>query len=267
MVNFLKRKDDAAQVVKDYLTYLQTHRKSPCAICTDQGKEFINKALKSWCHKQGIKNQMTAPYSPAQNGVAERANQTLVELACAMKRGQDIPKFLWEHVVAHVAYIQNHFYTRMLQNMTPYELWFQRKPNVMHLREFGAPVWVLLQGQAEQRKILPKSKRHAYVGFEDGPQAIKYYNPENRKVLTSQNYHFLTLPKEDPLPDVIVVAPDTQRKGESRGDALSTGDTPTMGIQPKGKDKSQGDKQRDGDSLKRKQAIEEEEEMIDHDIP
>ena len=184
-----------------------------------------------------------------------------------MKRGQDIPEFLWEHMVAHAAYIWNHSYMRTLQNVTPYELWFQKKPNVAHLREFGAPVWVLLQGQAEQRKILPKSKRHAYVGFEDGPQAIKYYNPENRKVLTSQNYHFLTLPKENPLPDVIEVAPDTQREGESRGDALSMGDAPTMGIQPKEKDKSQGDKQRDGDSLKRKQAIEEEEEMIDHDIP
>ncbi len=268
-VNFLKRKDDAAQAVKDYLTYLETHRKSPCAIHTDQGKEFINKTLKSWCHRQGIKNQMTAPYSPAQNGVAKRANQTLVELACAMKRGQDIPEFLWEHVVAHVAYIWNCSYTRMLQNVTPYELWFQRKPNIAHLREFGEPVWVLLQGQAEQRKILPKSKRCAYVGFEDGSQAVKYYNPENRKVLTSQNYRFLTLPKEDPPPDIIKVTPNTQHKGESRGDTLSMGDALTMGVQPNEKDKSQGDKQRDGDSLKRKQTIEkeEEEEMIDHDIP
>ncbi len=102
-----------------------------------------------------------------------------------MKIGQEIPKFLWEHAVAHAAYIRNRSYTRTLQNVTSYELWFQKKPNVVHLREFGVPVWILLQGQAEQRKILPKSKRRAYVGFEDGPQAVKYYNPENRKVLTS----------------------------------------------------------------------------------
>jgi len=61
-VNFLKRKDDAVQAVKDYLTYLVTHGKSPHAIHTDQGKEFINETLKSWCHERGIENQMTAPY-------------------------------------------------------------------------------------------------------------------------------------------------------------------------------------------------------------
>ena len=66
-----------------------------------------------------------------------------------------------------------------------------------------------------------------------------------------------------------MVAPDAQCEGESRGDALSMGDAPTTGVQPNEKDKSQGDKQRDGDSLKRKRAIgeDEKEEKIDHNIP
>jgi hypothetical protein len=117
-------------------------------------------------------------------------NCTLVELARTMIKGQDLPEFLWEPAIAHAAYVRNRAYTRALKGETPYEAWFKKKPNVSHLQEFGAPVWVLLQGQKEPRKILSKSKRRAYIGFEDGPKAVKYYNTETKKILTSQNYAF-----------------------------------------------------------------------------
>ena len=45
----------------------------------------------------------------------------------------------------------------------PYEMWYGLKLNVAHLHEFGMSVWVLLQGQVEQCKILPKSKQHIYM--------------------------------------------------------------------------------------------------------
>jgi transposase InsO family protein len=64
---FLKKKDEATQAVKDYLMHLGAHSKPLSVVHKDQGKEFINQELKSWCHEQGIDNQMTAPYSPAQN--------------------------------------------------------------------------------------------------------------------------------------------------------------------------------------------------------
>jgi hypothetical protein len=49
--------------------------------------------------------QQTAPYSPSQNGVAERMNRTLVELAHMMITALKLPEFLWEPTVAHVAYV------------------------------------------------------------------------------------------------------------------------------------------------------------------
>jgi len=105
--------------------------------------------------------QLTAPYSPSQNGVAERMNRTLVELARAMLTDSKLPEFLWEPAVAHAAYLRNMSYTSSprLGNRTPYQVWYGKRPDVSHLREFGAPVWVLLQGQNVQRKMLPKSQR------------------------------------------------------------------------------------------------------------
>ena len=70
-IEFLKTKDQAAQKIMNYMTYLKTQGRSPCAICADRGTEFINQSLKDWCQSQGIELQVTALYSPSQNGVAE----------------------------------------------------------------------------------------------------------------------------------------------------------------------------------------------------
>ena len=216
----------------------------------DRGKEFLNETLLSWCREQGIDVRKTAGYSPSQNGIAERMNRMLVELAHAMICGQNMPEFLWEPAVEHAAYVRNRAYTRTLTK-TPYEIWFNKKPDVFNLREFGVPVWVLLQGQREPHKMLSKSIHRAYVGFEDGPQAVKYYNAETQKILTSRNYHFLTPPKDTP-PEEIVVTPNVPRKGELRGSALSPGQ------------KESRDKQ---SSLKRKRVSEEDEGNVDLDTP
>jgi transposase InsO family protein len=70
-VQFLKSKDQAAQLVHKYITHLNNREIATCAIRVDRGTEFINEPLKTWYVEKGIKIQMTAPYSPSQNGVAK----------------------------------------------------------------------------------------------------------------------------------------------------------------------------------------------------
>jgi hypothetical protein len=108
-------------------------------------------------------------------------------------------------------------YCRTLENVTPYQALFDREPSVEHPREFGMLVWVLLQGRQELHKILSKSICQTYVGFKDGPRAIKYYNMESWKVLTLRNFCFLSS-RKDPSPEPIEVdAPDVPHEGELRG--------------------------------------------------
>jgi len=95
----------------------------------------------------------------------------------------------------------------------PYQIWHGRKPNVSHLCEFSAPVWVLLQGQRIQRKMLPKSQRRAYVGYDKGSKSVKYYNAATKNILISRNFHFLS-PAETTPPEEIAIEPDTPLQGE-----------------------------------------------------
>ena len=100
--------------------------------------------------------------------------------------------------------------------MTPYQAWHNKKPDVTHLREFSTPIWILLQGQKIPQKMLPKSTRKAYVGHNDGSGAVKYYNAETRRILTSRNFHLHSVhPKPEPeseIPEHIIVTPDTNDK-------------------------------------------------------
>jgi len=139
-IYFLKGKHEAAQQIKNYLTHLHTHRINTHVIHINQGTEFINKDLQEWCHAKGMEIQMTAPYSPSQNSVAERMSRMLVELAHTMINAAKLPEFLWEPAVAYAAYVRNCAYTIAIQNKTPYEVWHGTKPNVSHLCKFGAPV-------------------------------------------------------------------------------------------------------------------------------
>ena len=129
---------------------------------------------------------------------------------------QGLPEFLWEYAVNHSSYLHNQTYTRALNNKTPYEKRFKKKPNVSHLREFGAPVWVLLQGQKVPRKMEFKSRRQVFVGYDDGSKSVKYYNAETCKILTSRNFHFLSLTDETP-PEPIAITPDAPGEGEPEG--------------------------------------------------
>jgi hypothetical protein len=74
-----------------------------------------------------------APYSPSQNGVAERMNRMLEELARAMWIAADLSIFLWEQAIAHATYVRNRAYSSAIKTVTPYECWHGHKLNVSHL--------------------------------------------------------------------------------------------------------------------------------------
>jgi hypothetical protein len=176
-----KTKDEACTRLQNYFTYIERQFNfKPKRVRFDQGREFLNQKFINWCAEKGIKIEATAPYSPSQNGVAERFNRTIVELARAMMIAREVPKFLWHEAINHAAYIRDKLFTRAIKGKTPDEGFTGQKPNVSHLQEFGSPVWVL--NEARQSKLDPKSQKMMFMGFVDGSCAIKYYNSRTRHV-------------------------------------------------------------------------------------
>jgi len=91
----------------------------------DNGREFTAAEFADYCADEGITRHYSAPYSPQQNGVVERRNQTVVAMARTLLKQRGIPaKFWWEAVVTTV-HLLNRSPTKSLQGKTPYEAWHE----------------------------------------------------------------------------------------------------------------------------------------------
>ena len=147
-LEFLKTKDQAAENFRNYVAYLEhQYNLFPKWFRADNGGEYITGDLQRWCAAKGIRLEYTAPYSPAQNGVAEQMNCTLVELTQAMILSTKTPKFLWPEAIAHATYLRNWTHTRALDVKTLLEAWCGQQLDVSHLQEFRSLVWILTEGQ------------------------------------------------------------------------------------------------------------------------
>jgi transposase InsO family protein len=190
----MKEKSEANVKLRQYIIFIEKQFGYIAKrIRLDKGGEYLTNEFRNWCAEKGIALETTAPYSPSQNGVAERFNRTLVELFRAMLIAHNLPKTLWPEALNYAAYIRNQSYTRALEGKTPKEVWTKHRPNVAHLHEFGIPVWVIDERE-NRTKLEPKSIKQIFVGFEDGPKAIKYYDTHTHRVKTSRNYSFVKTP-------------------------------------------------------------------------
>lgn len=106
---------------------------------TDNAKEFI--ALENWAVQYGIKLEFTESYTPAQNGVAQRLNRLLLEIARAMIFDAQISGKYWQYAVETANYIRNRSIVVVGTNdKTPFELWHGTKPNLRLMKRWGCKV-------------------------------------------------------------------------------------------------------------------------------
>ena len=107
------------------------------------GKEFENSYMKLFCTRSGISQEFFTPITPQQNGVVERKNRVIQEMARAMLYNKDVARNLWGEVVNSTCHTVNRVYFRPGTKKTPYELWKGRKPNVKYFRIFGSTCFIL----------------------------------------------------------------------------------------------------------------------------
>ena len=105
---------------------------------TDNGLEFKNSLFETYCHDNGILHQFTVPYSPQQNGVAERLNQTLINSVRSMLKYSKLEYSLLAEPLLCATNIRNRSPSAALKDQkTPYELFTNKVPSVSHFKIFG----------------------------------------------------------------------------------------------------------------------------------
>ena len=79
-------------------------------IRSDHGKEFENAKFDTFCNEHGIKKEFSAPKTPQQNGVVERKNWVIQEMARVMLLNKNIPQKFWVEVVNTLCHFRNRIF-------------------------------------------------------------------------------------------------------------------------------------------------------------
>ena len=110
----------------------------PVQIRSDNAKEFLTSDLKAFFEEHGIEQQTSCVYTPQQNGVAERMNLTIGNSAKAKLDYAGFPSKFWDLAYKNAVYTHNLSPTASTPfSLTPFELWYEKAPDVSHLRIFG----------------------------------------------------------------------------------------------------------------------------------
>ncbi|KAM1470398.1 hypothetical protein ACFX11_041122 [Malus domestica] len=189
-VYFLKYKSDALICFRKFksMVELQSDFKIKC-LRSDRGGEFTSCEFNKLCEDAGIQRQLSMAYTPQQNGVVERKNRTVVEMAKAMLHDKSMPYFLWAEAVHTAVYILNRSPTKALNNLTPFEAYSGRKPGVGHLKVFGSVCYVHIPSEIRQ-KLDAKSVKGVFVGYATCEKGYRVFDPCTKKLILSRDVVF-----------------------------------------------------------------------------
>ncbi|KAH9673511.1 Integrase catalytic domain-containing protein [Citrus sinensis] len=215
-VLFLANKDDALDAFKVLCKKLQ-NEKGHGIVCirSDHGGEFENHAFESFCNNLGIEHQFSSPRTPQQNGVVERKNRSIQEMARTMLNENALPKYFWAEAVNTACYVLNRVLIRPNLNKTPYELWKDRKPNIGYFKVFGCKCFVL-NTKDNLGKFDPKSDVGIFLGYSNSSKAYRVYN--KRTLVVEESMH-VTFDESNPSSTEKVVVDDDAGEEEQEEEA------------------------------------------------
>eukprot|EP00967_Tisochrysis_lutea_P055380 scaffold69570_cov36-Tisochrysis_lutea.AAC.2 len=174
-VMLLKQKSDAASALKAVIERWEVQQHARVQLIRfDRGGEYAGGEMQAWMTEKGIAWDPTAPYSPQQNGAAERLNCTLLEKVRAMLRDAQMSEMWWGEALKTANYIRVRLPTNSLPNSkTPFQIWYGRKPDLKHMHTFGCKTFVLLlKPKQPSSKVQPTSTQGRMVGYESGSKVV-----------------------------------------------------------------------------------------------
>lgn len=189
-VYFLQSKSQVAEKLKEYVAMVENTTGSKIKYFrSDNGGEYTSKHVEDFLKSKGIVHELTVPYTPEQNGVAERMNRTLEESGRSMLCHAGLPKRFWAESVATAAYLRNRSPTVAVPGKTPYERWFGKKPPMGHIRVFGCDAYAHIP-KAKRRKWDPKSKPGVFVGYGINVKGYRVFDPKIDDVVVIRSVVF-----------------------------------------------------------------------------
>lgn len=186
MVYLIKNKDEVPSKIKQYTERIEAKwNKRISKIRCDNGREFINNQVVTWCENKGIELDTTVTYTPQLNGKAERLNRTLMDKVRALLFDSGLKKQMWGEALYTSVYLLNRSPTDRLK-VTPYEMWEGRKPNMKNLQLFGCEAYAKVLGPL--KKLDQRSEKYVFIGY--APVGYRLWDAQKQKIKIARDVKF-----------------------------------------------------------------------------
>jgi hypothetical protein len=187
---FMNTKEQVFSRFQEFKALVENHTgKKIRVLRSDNGGEYTSKEFMDFCAGEGIRRELTVPYNPQENGVAERKNRAIVGAARAMLHYQGLPLFLWAEACYTAVYLQNRSPHKVVGSMTLEEDFSGKKPEVGHLRIFGCITYSYVPSE-KRTKLEPTTEIGIFVGYSETSKAFCIYFPFLRKTVLRRDVRF-----------------------------------------------------------------------------
>ena len=188
-VYFMRSKDEVFQCFKEWKGFAEkeTGERVGTLQCDGGGEygiaQYGTGEFNAFRKAHAIKLRHSAADTPQQNGVAERANRTIMEAARSMQTAAALPKSYWGLAVQTAVYLRNRSPSRVLGNVTPFEAYYGVKPDLSHLRVFGCTAHTL-DTSKHRDKLTSKTAALIMVGYSNTvKRGLRLLNPATNKIV------------------------------------------------------------------------------------
>ncbi|CAI7803844.1 unnamed protein product [Closterium sp. NIES-54] len=181
------KKNDVLQEFHKWLVLVERQAKKPVLMLRlDRGGEFLGKEFTDFVDGKGIVHDLTCPYTPQQNGMAERKMRTAVESVRTMLLHMGVQHHWW-HLALRQAVSVCNFLERSTTppGTTPYQLLTGKKPDLTLARVWGCMVQFMVPEQQRGGKLAPKARWGLHLGVSLESKGWEVLDLADNKVVTS----------------------------------------------------------------------------------
>ncbi|CAI7770398.1 unnamed protein product [Closterium sp. NIES-53] len=166
-------------------------KKSVLQLGSDRGGEFLGKKFTDFVDGQGIVHDLTCPYTPQQNGMAEREMRTVVESVRTMLLHMGVQHHWWHLALRQAVWVRNCLERSTLPSgTTPYQLLTGQRPDLSLARIWGCMAQFFVPEQQRGGKLKPKARWGLHLGVSAASKGWELLDVDANRVVTTSDVVF-----------------------------------------------------------------------------
>lgn len=188
----LHSKDEAITFFKQFSAAVENiHSQKITYLRCDNAGEYVGGQFAEHAKAVGITYEKIVPGASPQNGVAERHNYTFSSMARAMLIDAEFSDWFWPFAIQTAVHIKNRVPHKALpKDVTPFQLWFGSRPDLSHIRPFGAHCTSRIVKSVDLKKFEHRGERGRFIGYARNAKGYLFWDPSSKRVLTRRDLVF-----------------------------------------------------------------------------